>query len=70
MGITKKALRIGDLVVPSYRAAAYTKNTHTLGIIRRVLDTACIVLVYWFDDGKTHHHGLSELRRINQRHKK
>ena len=68
MGIKKKTLRIGDLVVPSYRAPPHTKKTRTLGIIiRRVEPT--IVLVYWIADGQTNHYGLSELKRINPRHK-
>jgi hypothetical protein len=68
MGIKKKTLRIGDLVVPSVRAAAYSRRTHKVGIILRFVDPT-IVLVYWIVKGKTHHYGLSELRRINPRHK-
>tara|TARA_Y100000310_G_scaffold100385_1_gene98243 strand:- start:674 stop:883 length:210 start_codon:yes stop_codon:yes gene_type:complete len=68
MGIKKKTLRIGDLVVPSWKAASYTRKTRTLGIIAKIVEPT-IVLVYWIADGKTNHYGLSELKRINPRHK-
>ena len=68
MGIKKKTLRIGDLVVPSWKAASYTRKTRTLGIIVEIVETT-IVKVYWIIYGKTNHYGISELKRINPRHK-
>lgn len=68
MGIKKKTLRIGDLVVPSWKAGAYTRKTRTLGIIVEIVETT-IVKVYWVIYGKTNHYGISELKRINPRHK-
>ena len=61
--------KAGDLVVPSWKAPPHTKKTRTLGIIKRIVEPT-IVLVYWIVDGKTNHYGLSELKRINQRHSK
>ena len=69
MGIKKKALRIGDLVVPSWKAPSHTRRTRTLGIVIDIVETT-IVKVYWIIYGKANHYGISELKRINQRHKK
>ena len=69
MGIKKKSLRIGDLVVPSWKAPSHTRKTRTLGIIVEIVETT-IVKVYWIIHGETNHYGISELKRINQRHKK
>ena len=68
MGIKKKSLRIGDLVVPSWKAPSHTRKTRTLGIVIEIVETT-VVKVYWIVYGKTNYYGLSELRRINQRHK-
>ena len=68
MGITKKTLRIGDLVVPSWKSPPHTRKTRTLGIVIEIVETT-VVKVYWIVYGKTNHYGISELKRINQRHK-
>ena len=69
MGIKKKSLRTGDLIVPNKNASAFFRRLYKLGIVICYRDEN-IIEVYWIYKEATRAVSLSKVKRINHRYSK
>ena len=69
MGIKKKTLRIGDLVVPNKSALSYVQLGYKLGVVTAYCSKDRLYTVYWVFKQAAEYNFSEELRRINMRYK-